>query len=192
MITKPTVLVLGAGASKPYGFPTGAELAASVHRKLTEAGAFVEGLKYVHSIGHDEISSFIDRFPQSGCETLDEFMETEGNKPYLPLVKTAIVAELVACERDDKLVPQVASTSVEEENRRREDWHVELFREMKDGVTAATFGKNKLRIITFNFDRSFERRLFLMLRSAYALSGCRRRALARNDPRPPLTRAARR
>jgi len=26
MITKPTVLVIGAGASKPYGFPTGQEL----------------------------------------------------------------------------------------------------------------------------------------------------------------------
>ena len=27
MITRPTVLVLGAGASKPYGFPTGREIA---------------------------------------------------------------------------------------------------------------------------------------------------------------------
>ncbi len=34
MITKPTVLVLGAGASKPYGYPLGGELLEYIYAVL--------------------------------------------------------------------------------------------------------------------------------------------------------------
>ena len=38
MISKPTVLVLGAGASQPYGFPVGRELAETVCKEFVANG----------------------------------------------------------------------------------------------------------------------------------------------------------
>src|SRR5439155_6015975 len=35
---------------------------------------------------------------------------------------------------------------------------------------ANTFGNNRVHVITFNFDRSFERRLFVLLRAYYGVS----------------------
>ena len=37
MLTRSTVLILGAGASKPFGFPTGIELSEQVFDKLSPA-----------------------------------------------------------------------------------------------------------------------------------------------------------
>ncbi len=44
------------------------------------------------------------------------------------------------------------------------------------------FKKNKLKIVTFNFDRSFERRLFLMLKANHGLTELEAGALCAHMP----------
>ena len=70
-----------------------------------------------------------------------------------------MISILVACERDDALL-----ISVEPDW----NWYTYLFDYMRT-AEPEDFRHNQLKIITFNFDRSFERRLFLMLRGTYGL-----------------------
>lgn len=172
MIVRPTVLVLGAGASMPYGFPSGAELADRVLLELRRGEAFGKLLNERYGVHDLTIRDFIEAFPRSGCDTLDEFVESPGNRKYLLLVKAAIVEDLIGRESDQSLLRPPAFTPTDEGLKRwREyDWLSYLIRQMRSGTTADNFGAdNKLRVITFNFDRSFERRLFLALENAYGI-----------------------
>ncbi len=171
MITKPTVLILGAGASAPYGFPTGPALAADVVEKLNVSApdgqyqptTFILGLSRripSLSLNPEMAQAFGPAFRWSGCQSLDEFVQPAGNRQYLPLVK-ASMAMILASKESDRALHAAANTG--------EDWYSYLFRHMRtDRID--DFSGNLLRVITFNFDRSFERRLFLMLRHAYGVS----------------------
>jgi len=119
-------------------------------------------------------------FLQSGCMTLDEFVEASGNHKFLPLVKAGIIRVLLDRESDASLFPRpplaplprerVQQGQVWETPRYVEaDWQRYLFRHMRTADLNA-FSQNEVKVITFNFDRSFERKLFLMLKSAYGVS----------------------
>ena len=57
MITHPTVFILGAGASKPYGFPTGKELRVQIITEFVNENIFVEAQmpEYLALRGHKKI-----------------------------------------------------------------------------------------------------------------------------------------
>ena len=174
MIIEPTVFVLGAGASQPYGFPVGRTLADEVCGHLSGTDPSTE---FRYALGQcgirndvAEQMAFYVSMRESGCATLDEFVQAEGNRKYLPLVKASIIARLVACEEPRLLFPDLpeykeplamASDPC--------DWYAYLFDRMRT-AEAEQFRSNQLKVITFNFDRSFEYRLFLMLRGSYGLS----------------------
>jgi hypothetical protein len=71
------------------------------------------------------------------------------------LEKHAIAIELLPDEHDEHLQTALPS----------DDWYRYLFEEL----TREPFERNALRVITFNFDRSFERALFLKLKNKYGL-----------------------
>lgn len=172
MIVKPTVFILGAGASAPYGFPTGPELADQVCRDFDDMAppgypfrdtefsrALLEAFND-HGVSIPVIQQFAPAFRLAGCESLDEFVQPAGNRRFLQTVKAAIITKLLLREEDGRLTDQ---------NKRSVDWYGYLFRHMRTADTSS-FAANQARVITFNFDRSFERRLFLMLRSYYGIS----------------------
>lgn len=78
MITEPTVLVLGAGASKPYGFPSGKELKDLVCKRLYYdlATEFKQPGKTLMEIGFtkEEIQTFRDALYFSGRSSVDAFL----------------------------------------------------------------------------------------------------------------------
>jgi len=102
-------------------------------------------------------------FNDSGCTSLDAFVEPPRNRRFLPLAKAAIVAKICECEIDDRLFPDTNRAD------NHVDWFAYLFREYLRTPSESDFRQNQLRVITFNFDRSFERKLFRMLKSAYSL-----------------------
>ena len=72
MITKPTVLVLGAGASMAYGFPSGIELRDNILMELEGVN-----INILRGLGHapHELENFKKAFTRSPVYSIDAFLE---------------------------------------------------------------------------------------------------------------------
>ena len=92
MIEKRTVLVLGAGASKPYGFPTGRELIREIAAGLKNTGSEVAQLLSAHGHEPSELAKFSDALLDSAQPSVDVFLENRAE--YLEAGKAAIAAAL--------------------------------------------------------------------------------------------------
>jgi hypothetical protein len=166
MIRKPTVLVLGAGASVPYGFPTGSKLAYQVYGEIQRHDSELNTLLGECGHSYEHVKRHMAEFEASDSLSLDEFANT---RPDLrEFVKAAIVCQLCRQENPNRLFPDFNNVVRGGSSAPEVDWCRYLFRSMKT-ARADEFVKNKLRVITFNFDRSFEHRLALMARVTYRL-----------------------
>ncbi len=79
---------------------------------------------------------------------------------YAEIAKLAIAYHIGGCERDSRL-----------QNTNPPHWFQRLFTRLIEGIeTPEQFAaKNKVAVITFNYDRSFERSLWLGLQSIFPL-----------------------
>ena len=152
MITTPTVLVLGAGASYPYGFPTGVDLKRLICEQFSTTRAVAsqllgclnpEGTKFAP----DEFSKFREAFLKSGQPSVDAFLERRPE--FLDVGKLAIAFCLMPFEKEENLYYPDPS--------RGGDWYEYL--SVKLNSSFEEFGQNRLSIITFNYDRSLEQYL---------------------------------
>jgi hypothetical protein len=166
LIKEPTVFVLGAGVSAPYGFPLGASLVASI---CDDLDGFSVLYGRVQELGFDlsHIRAFRNDLAVAGRASIDAFLEKR--KDYLAIGKACIAATLIPCEHEDELTvyqtsrpKEVPSPSAIERQSRR--WYHYLFEQM---LTGGEFGNNQLTVITFNFDRSFERAMYNVVRVHY-------------------------
>ena len=153
MISQNTVLVLGAGASIPYGFPSGLDLLA----RMCEGRP---GDWRMHGVlagcGHDssEIERFIGALAQSGQRSVDRFL---GLRPeFAEIGKAAIVCLIGACE-------QTASLFAPQGEQGK--WYELLFERMQS--PAEHWPENRLSIVTLNYDRCYERFMSLALRNSF-------------------------
>jgi hypothetical protein len=145
VITTPTVLTLGAGASCPYGFPTAKELKALICEAFphpTAKACQFLGENTPHS--SDKFFEFRDAFLKSGQSSVDAFLEHRPD--FLEVGKLAIAYCLIPFEAEGKLY------RIDES--RGGDWYGHLSEKLNS--TFEEFGNNKLSIITFNYDRSLE------------------------------------
>ncbi|MES3005967.1 MAG: hypothetical protein V4664_03410 [Patescibacteria group bacterium] len=149
MISKKTVLVLGAGASKPYGYPLQNEFKKEILGKLQDKN-MRSTLTEVHGFSEFVIDNFFSSFNLSGSKYIEEFL-TE-RKEFLEIGKLVITDVIKEHENLEALFKE-------------ESWYVYLFNIMKDSFE--DFGKNKLSIITFNFDVSIEAFFFNALKNSY-------------------------
>lgn len=155
MIEKWTVLVLGAGASHDYGFPTGRNLLRLILSDLDTAGWHKDTL---HQLGFEdpEMTSFREELSSSGQGSVDEFVESR--QEYLALGKAAIASRLVPQERPDMVTSR----------GERMQWYEYIRQQLgtrKDDVAATG-----LSVITFNYDRSLEFYLFSAFKSSYGMT----------------------
>ena len=144
MITKRTVLVLGAGASAPYGYPTGRDLKDRVMDDLSDPGS--PKVKELFGNSRDlakAVSDFAKALEVSDADSVDAFLE--DNKEDDEIGKRAIAQALGNCEKAKPLAG---------------DWYAWLFNRMKDDCRFEQFGDNRLTVITFNYDRSWEQYLY--------------------------------
>lgn len=156
MIKKPTVLILGAGASIDYGFPLGRILITNLCGSLkSERDPYV---KFLVSCGFDFglITAFRESLEFSGQPSIDAFLENRVE--FLDVGKAAIACDLIPAESE-------ARFGRDAKNYR---WYEYLFARMN--ATPEQFPKNKLGVITFNYDRSLEHFLFLSLKHSYQLT----------------------
>jgi hypothetical protein len=166
MITKPTTLILGAGASVPYGFPTGAQLARRIIDTAKAGLSPHDSSDLLKEFDYDIIKQFVDAFGRSGKTSIDAFLEHRTE--FIELGKYLIAYELIKCEQETNLFPGDKS------------WYEYLFGLLNTDFTS--FGQNKLSILTFNYERSFEQYFLTVLQNSYGKSIPECAALLRTIP----------
>lgn len=150
MIKENCVLILGAGASAPYGFPTGAGLKTTIcnhfeviwekfvwERSQTPlSGDYIEEQKYV-------AKKFLNDFKKFDHDSIDLFLDIF--KEHADIGKKAIYLTILDAELKSKM------------KEKKQDWYTPLFRLMI-GTYDNYFklSENSLTIVTFNYDRSLE------------------------------------
>ena len=155
MITTPTVFVLGAGASIPFGFPSGENL-------VTEICAQHYSTHHLDSLGfgRDETDDFIRELELSDPPSVDAFLE--HRQGFMKIGKVAIACQLLKYEE------KASEKRRGQGNKARWDWYSYLLDKMT--TTFADFDRNQVSFVTFNYDRSFEHYLFTTLLSRYGKS----------------------
>jgi hypothetical protein len=160
MIEENTVFILGAGASKPYGYPTGRQLKDEIIKKFKVY--YTRLVNFDSSIPNDKrayydssIESFIENLEGSNPETsIDLFLSR--NKQFADIGKLAIAlilsrSEITGLFRSSGYIPE-------------EDWCSFLFdKTSKDSPEPEGYGhfaKNRVNFITFNYDRSFDHLIY--------------------------------
>lgn len=158
MVEDRTVLILGAGASKPYGLPLGFELRDAVlaaDRIWIPTG---EGSGYAEPYEPERFDEFSHELAGSGFSSVDAFLE---HRPvWTDLGKVAMSVCLLGSESRAKLFPP---------HQPRDHWHEVLWSRLS-APTWPGFKKQPIRIITFNYDRSLEHYLIRVITNNYGVS----------------------
>ena len=150
MISRPTVLVLGAGASVPYGYPTGRGL------QKTVVGRSRNPPNALLIFGKAKLLEFADAL--EGSPSVDWFLERRPDRTdFADIGKQMMALHLLSAQSDAKLL-----------DTQEDDWYSYLFERME--THKGKLGDNQLSIVTFNYDRSFERYLFLRMKRLYSLT----------------------
>lgn len=153
MITTPTVFVLGAGASMPYGYPSGYGLLKDIFYNIQDDKTLSDLLFDL------EIDGGVDQFRyallRSRRLSVDSFLEHWPR--YNTIGKLAIASRLCHCEK--KSLKKF--DNLDNEN----DWYKYIFDKMNTSFD--DFDNNQVSFITFNYDRSLEYYLFEALFHAY-------------------------
>lgn len=160
MITENTLFVLGAGASQPFGYPTGKELRKLILSNLSHPPHSLNSKTYYLfnelGIGEVEISKFVEAFYKSSIYSIDAFLEKRSE--FLKIGKIAIAHALIPFENENRLL------SIDG------DWYGYLFNRLIPKCPFESFADNKVSFLTFNYDRSLEQYLFSALINAYGRS----------------------
>jgi len=161
MINKRTVLILGAGASVPYGFPTGEELMKNIldlydrtklRQGIPDSGDYEIITKYLlKNYELRLIKDFFENLRTSGKYSVDAFIE--HRRIFTEIGKALISYEIIKCEREDRLSPVEGN------------WYKYLYNRINDSYDEIP--ENNLSILTFNYDRSFEQCMLKYVQSDY-------------------------
>lgn len=174
MITKKTVFVLGAGASVPYGFPTGEKLREIICTDFPES--FIKyKLPYISENEKKTVRYFIDQFVipfrKSGI-SIDSFLSTNytSSDNILYYGKMAIALHILESELNSRGNEELGLPGNDNLNYNR-DWFSVLFNKMIEGLVSLrgyqNFYENNVTFITFNYDRLLEYLLQSSLSSTY-------------------------
>ncbi len=157
MIEKETVFILGAGASKPYQYPTGDEL----RKYICDDYNMPFDKNSINRFPEDEFEYFKERFKSAGpAISIDKFLSTNSsNDIFNKIGRFGIITKITDSE----------IKSEESLHNDNENWISLLLNKMtspsEDGYE--NFCNNRVHFITFNYDRSFEHYLFDAFKSVY-------------------------
>ncbi|MBZ2164476.1 hypothetical protein [Methanobacterium spitsbergense] len=156
MFETATVLILGAGASMPYGYPSGEDLRSYIIKNLSNDES---KLNEIIQLGYSlkDVKNFVNDLKGSQTYTIDEFIESR--EELIEIGKCAIAQALIPYESKNKLY---------EENN-PQHWYRLLFKRMRT-KKFEDFDSNEISIVTFNYDRSIEEFLFNTIQRLYGKS----------------------
>jgi hypothetical protein len=155
MITEDTLFILGAGASFPYGFPTGKELRRKICKEFSQDYSVL--IKHRASptpdyFDGDEIKiavNFANIFFKSSTPSIDLFLARNHN--FSEIGRKAIALTIWKAENNSIFREDVDQS---------QDWYSYLYQRMTETLTDPDnyklIDQNKISFITFNYDRSLE------------------------------------
>ena len=117
MIIEPTVFVLGAGASCPYGYPSGRELRKDICNHFNN-----DNKRYLRMhIGKDsliqqeliEARIFTYKFDKSSTKSIDLFLAR--NPEFEVLGKKAIIFRILAAEKNSAFKERMGTEKIKQE-----------------------------------------------------------------------------
>lgn len=149
MIKKTTVLILGAGASMPFGFPSGKQLVKEI-LKIPQINNLNKRKAISKLLDSKDFGDFIKALKYSGKTSIDAFLEHRPD--FTRIGKLAIATVLISFESEDKIY------------NAKTNWYSYLLKHINS--TWEDFGIN-LSIVTYNYDRSLEYFLINSLTSTY-------------------------
>ena len=152
MIDIPVVLVLGAGASHPYGFPLGSEL---VDLAINKSSGLKPILKAIEEPLAFKLDGFLEDLKRYHPPSIDAYIE--GQPVILQEVGKAVIAyHLMQREKEADFFLGM---------RPDEDWYQHFLHNMLliDGFDKL-INTNNIAILAYNYDRSLEYAIFSMLR----------------------------
>ncbi len=163
MIQIPTVLILGAGASRDYGYPSGAELRNLIVERLRNENSedFKSLCLFINQ--PQKIPVFREALEYSGLSSVDAFLERRPNHIFIG--KVAMAQVLITYENTQALFKPDKPDKPEKKSGK---WY-EYLLGMLD-ASQEEFPKNQLSVLTYNYgryDRSFEHFLITALKNNY-------------------------
>jgi hypothetical protein len=189
MIDKKTVFVLGAGASCPYGYPSGSRLRERVclsqgfWQDYNARGIVDQIMDPTEKIRRlPEIKEFMEVFNKSVIKSIDKFM---ANNPKLAKIGKHIIAfevlraegkslfgEEAKLEKDTLAYAQNPPIGLLSKTLfQGDDWYSFLYNRLIEGQngpnTFPDFSNGNLAFITFNYDRSLEQFLYEALHNSF-------------------------
>lgn len=151
-------LVLGAGASQPYGFPTGNELLNLVLRQQPDDWWPLVANAFGTRTASQTHEAFVSALRNAGTQSIDDFV---GKQTQFRDYAKALIAFHVATKENS---PALIGTAV------AADWHRFFIELLVQGAnTLDDVANAPLSVVTFNFDRSFEETTIIRLASLYRL-----------------------
>ncbi len=148
MIRNPTVLILGAGASTTYGFPLGGQLVDLILGLLQGSTSPLLKALIRLEVPQGDIETFRDDLDGSGLRSIDLFLEDlKPDDVYVKIGKVAIAYLILSCEKREMLVRP---------KKTGDHWYEYVWNLMRPGSSPENLNQNGLRIVTFNYERSFE------------------------------------
>ncbi len=169
MIEKPTVFILGAGASVPYGYLTGKGLREDICNNFEQ--------RIVNLVNSDpQYSSYsVEPFSKDAIKLTETFFDSHTlsidlflarNPKFAEIGKQAIVTSILESERKSSFGEKMQDIF------KSQDWYSYLFdkmtAEMSDPESYDKFYRNEVTFITFNYDRSLEHFLYESLRNSFS------------------------
>jgi hypothetical protein len=166
VINLPTLFILGAGASMPYGYPSGKQLRTEIvsnfmpyFEKTFETDSSIS-LRQINDYRRKGIT-LANVFNKSSVESIDKFLSL--NPSFADIGKLAITFFMLQHEK--------SSLFQEETIISGQDWYTHLFNIMisslKNPSDLKRFKENRVAFITFNYDRSLEYILYSSLNHAF-------------------------
>lgn len=166
MVGAKTTLILGAGASVDYGFPTGLGLRALICEQLKyvpgQSELLPRQLMVACGANTELIEDFRSAFERSGLTSIDSFLAKRPE--YADIGKLAIASILVPIEQESMLhyVNKISGNG---------GWYQMLWARLWDACNnPEDLLKTLLSIVTFNYDRSLEVFLLLAISETFKLN----------------------
>jgi len=158
VIKKKTLFVLGAGASMPYGFPSGAELREHICSAHTGGRPLVNAVVNGCGVSPEHVEKFRDSFLRSSLPSIDAFLAKRPE--FAEVGKLAIAYELCRRESPGRVIRPEGD----------DNWYKHLWAAMSwDAHGPAVLRNNQIRFVTFNYDRSLEFFLHESTKHSYGL-----------------------
>ena len=161
---KRTTFILGAGASHHLGFPLGQELKEMVvNGRVATAGSWYDSSQWLTYVGFSADDVNLLRSALFDCvrTSVDGFLQIPANRGYDGIARAAMAAVLIPLEKQCAQRRWKGGQAC---------WYRHLFNAvLPDDIATGHCKSLPLRVITLNFDRSFEQALAFTLYGTFGV-----------------------